>query len=228
MLLAPVLLVGTFVLGQPQKPAAEAPKLQAKAEWKVLDKNLWFDPKTKQLIMRAKVVFREGPLEHLVCKEGTKEHESILTTAAPPKLIHAGLLLTGAEPGHPVRFEPKFEPPAGSTIDIRLEWVEGGKIESADARSWVFDPKTKAALTTPWVFAGSDFFVDPVSKEKFYGADDGDLITVANFPAAILDLPFRSNASDADRLYTAHTKVIPERGTEVFMYFAPKSKGAKK
>ena len=56
-------------------------------------------------------MLREGPLEHLLCLKGTKEHEAILATDAQPRQIHAGLLLTGAEPGHPVRFLPKFEPP---------------------------------------------------------------------------------------------------------------------
>ncbi len=90
-------------------------------------RSLWFDPENKQLVVRAKVVLREGPLEHLVCLKGTKEHEAILATDAQPRQIHAGLLLTGAEPGHPVRFEPKFEPPAGTPIAIELLWMTDGK-----------------------------------------------------------------------------------------------------
>ncbi len=52
-----------------------------------------------------------------------------------------------------------------------------------------------------------------------YAADDGDLITVANFPASILDLPFRSSANDADRGYVAHAGRVPARGTPVTMSF---------
>ena len=51
----------------------------------------------------------------------------MLATPAPPRQIHAGLLLTGAEPGHPVRFLPKFVPPAGTPIAIELHWTEEGK-----------------------------------------------------------------------------------------------------
>ena len=223
------LLLAAFALAAltATAPAAD-PKLSLQPDkaWKPLGDNLWFDPKSKMLIVKAEVALRDGPLEHLLCLKGTKEHESILATKAPPRLIHAGLLLTGAEPGHPVRFEPKFEPPTGSAVSIRLEWVESGKKRSSDARSWIKDLKAKKALETDWVFAGSALFTDPQTKEKFYAADDGDLITVANFGSSILDLPYRSKADDSDRLYVAETPAIPERGTVVFMYFAPKPPAA--
>ena len=39
-----------------------------------------------------------------------------------PRLIHAGLLATGAKPGHPARFQPEFTPPTGTEIAIELRW----------------------------------------------------------------------------------------------------------
>src|SRR5262249_42393464 len=71
------------------------------AAWKQLGRSLWFDPKAKRLYLRARIVLRDGYLEHLMCSKGTKEHEAILATDAVPNQIHAGLLLTGAEPGKP-------------------------------------------------------------------------------------------------------------------------------
>ena len=88
--------------------------LQPDPSWKKPGTQLWFDPKAKKVILRARVVLREGYLEHFMCSKGTKEHEAILATDAVPHQIHAGLLLTGAEAGHPVRFVPKFEPPTGT------------------------------------------------------------------------------------------------------------------
>ena len=41
-----------------------------------------------------------------------------------------------------------------------------------------------------------------------YAADDGHLVTVANFASSILDLPYRSSANDADRSYVANTTKI--------------------
>ena len=193
-------------------------------DWKPLGKSLWFDPGRKQLVLKARVVLREGPLEHLLCLKGTKEHEAILATEAQPRQIHAGLLLTGAEVGHPVRFLPQFEPPTGSAITIELVWKSDGNIKRSDARSWVKDEKTGKPLTQGWVFAGSELFMDPITKKMIYAADEGDLITVANFGSAILDLPFASSASDTDRVFSAHTPQVPPLGTEVFLMIRPGGK----
>ena len=54
-----------------------------------------------------------------------------------------------------------------------------------------------------------------------YAADEGDLITVANFGSAILDLPFASSASDADRVFSADPAQVPPLGTEVFLMLRP-------
>jgi hypothetical protein len=192
------------------------------ASWKPLGQDLWFDPKGLRLVIRARVALQDGALELLLCRKNFKEHESILATEAPPKLIHAGLLLTGAEVGHPVRFEPKFQPPAGTSIAIELEWEQAGKLKKADAREWVKDQATGASLTRDWVFAGSEIFEDPKTRTKLYAADDGDLITVANFPSSILDLPYRSSANDGERNYVARADKVPVRGTPVTMYLKPR------
>jgi len=203
-------------------PAVPVDNFRPEPGWKPLGTALWFDPKGRRLVVRARVVLREGPLEHLLCWKGTKEHEAILATAAPPRQIHAGLLLTGAEPGHPVRFQPKFAPPAGTPIHIELSWDERAEPRRADAREWVFDEHHKAPLSTDWVFAGSQLVELEPGKPPYYSADDGDLITVANFASAILDLPFASTADDTDRSFVARTDHIPPRGTFVTMYLRPR------
>ena len=187
-------------LDRPNGPPAD--KFTADPAWKVLDKgkSLWFDPRDRRLILRARVCLREGYLEHLLCSERTKEHESILAAAASPRAIHLGLILTGAKEGHPVRYRPKFEPPAGTKMEITLEWVENGKTKSIDAREWILDEKKKKTLAEGWVFAGSEQFPDPEDATKtIYAADGGDLFTVANFTSAILDLPLNSSANDTAR-----------------------------
>jgi hypothetical protein len=211
----------------PADPAANGDEgkteaLQPDPSWKNLGQSLWFDTKTKRVILRARVVLREGVLEHLMCLKGTKEHEAILATDAAASLIHAALLATGAKPGHPVRFLPKFEPPAGSAIGIEFTWRQDGKIQHSDARQWVRDEKAKAPLAIDWVFAGSELYEDPVTKKTHYAADEGDVITVANFASAILDLPIASSASDADRVYVTNTEKIPALGTEVFVSLGPR------
>jgi hypothetical protein len=209
-----------------QPPAtASAPsgqQIQPEREWKELGRSLWFDRKGNRVVVRARVVLREGVLEHLMCKKGTKEHEAIVATDAAPTAIHAALLLTGAEVGHPVQFVPKFEPPAGTALAIEFLWRQDGQVKRSDARQWVRDEKTKAPLRIDWVFAGSLVYEDPVTKKNTYAADEGDLITVANFASAILDLPIDSSANDADRGFTANTAKIPPIGTEVFVFLSPR------
>jgi hypothetical protein len=221
------LLAALAIAGSPvDEPAAKSDGFKPDPAWKSLGKDVWFDPKGKRLVLRAKVALQDGVLEHLVCARNSKEHESILATEAPARLIHAGLLLTGVEPGHPVKFQPAFEPPTGPAIGIEVEWEQDGKLKKADARDWVKDLGTNKALARDWVFAGSELFEDPRTKKMIYAADDGDLITVANFPASILDLPYRSSASDADRGYAANPDKVPARGTPVTMYLSPRSSKA--
>jgi hypothetical protein len=216
ILLVPAAATAADDAGTPKRqPIAPDPA------WKSLGPSLWFEPKARRLIVRARVVLREGYLEHLMCSKGTKEHEAILATDAIPQRIHAGLLLTGAEPGRPVQFVPKFEPPAGQPIAIELRWTHGGQVQQSDARQWVKDEKN-IPLARDWVFAGSQFCEDPTTKQKRYAADDGDLITVANFGSAILDLPIESSANDAERAFSANTDKIPPLGTEVFLWLGPR------
>ncbi len=223
MVLAALALATALTADPPGEPPRPPPdSFRPDPSWKALGPSLWFDAKQKRLVVRARVALREGPLEHLLCLKGTKEHEAVLATSANPRMIKAGLLLTGAEAGHPVRFVPKFEPPTGSPIDIELEWQEAGKTRRADARQWVRDERTKAPLDKDWVFAGSELVPDPVTKKPVFTADDGDLITVANFSSAILDLPFASTANDAERSFVANTERIPPHGTPVSIYLRPR------
>jgi hypothetical protein len=224
-MLMPTALVAFVFLGHPGQDRDARPPDTFKPDpgWKALGKALWFDPKSRTLVMRARVALRKGALEHFLCGTNTKEHESVLATDAPAYQIHAGLLLTGAQVGHPVRFQPKFEPPSGTPIRIDVEWVEKGTTRKADAREWVRDERTKEALKVDWVFAGSEFYEDPETKKQLYAAAEGDLITVANFTSAILDVPLASPDSDVDRLFVANTEKVPPEGTYVTLYLRPRT-----
>jgi hypothetical protein len=207
-----------------ENAASEADAFEAPKSWKSLGKDVWFDPDGKRVVLRARVALRDGALEHFLCLRNTKEHEAIVATEAPPRMIHAALLLTGVEPGHPVRYRPQFQPPEGPRIAIDVEWLENGKTQHAAAKDWVKDLKSDKPLTKDWVFAGSELLTDAASKQTIYAADDGDLITVANFPSSILDLPFASSPDDADRTFVANTPLIPPKGTRVTIYLRPAEK----
>jgi hypothetical protein len=223
-MLATLTVLAALAVALPPEDPPAADSFKPDPSWKPLGPSLWFDPAAKHLILRARVVLREGYLEHLMCLEQTKEHESILATAAPPRMIHAGLLLTGAKEGHPVQYEPEFKPPAGTPIHIELSWQgPDGQSHHANARDWVKNEKTGKTLAQDWVFAGSQFFEEQNPRRTLYAADGGDLVTVANFTSAILDVPFASSADEAALSFVANTEQIPPKGTYVTATFRPAS-----
>lgn len=202
----------------------EAPKLPEPKDAKRLVKEdeVWVDVKNGQVIVDGYVSLREGFLEMLACLAGTKEHESIIGARTKAQTVHAALLAVGAKNGHPVQFRPKFAPPAGTEIEIELQWLdEDGKWQKARAQDWIRDAKTKKAMTQPWVFAGSGFWKDDKGKD-FYMAESGDFICVSNFTTAMLDIPVESSQSNEGLLFQADTKKIPALGTPIRMVLTPK------
>jgi hypothetical protein len=96
------------------------------------------DPFGKRLLLKTKVCLTDGVLEMLVCQEGTKEHESILSIDARSYVVHAGLLALGAKPGRPIQFVPKFSPPTGQEIDIFVTWRDKrGEIHRKPVNEWI-------------------------------------------------------------------------------------------
>lgn len=84
-----------------------------------------------------------------------------------------------------------------------------------------FEQSQPREMKADWVFAGSGFFTDEDTGKKFYLAEDGDLICVANFPGATLDVAMHSSADDSDRDFEAFTERIPPKGTAVTIELIP-------
>lgn len=190
-----------------------------------LGKNVYLETegKKRRVLVQAYVCLRQGQLEQLLTRKRGKEHEAILAADIDARTIHLALVAAGAEPGHPVRFQPKFEPPAGTTIKVFLEYQEKGKTVRVPAQKWVRNAKTKKDLDLDWVFAGSVLFPDPTDKTKppYYMANDGDVICVSNFDTALLDLPISSSRDNDDLAFEAHTERIPDRETPVTIILEP-------
>ncbi len=190
---------------------------------------VWIDKKRGLVMVDGYVSLREGYLEMFACPAGTKEHESVVAVYSRAQVVHAALLAIGAEPGHPVRFQPKFSPPTGALVLVEVRWRDPqGNWQSVQAQQWVLDASNNQVMTQPWVFAGSGFWQDPTTGKQYYQADSGDLICVSNFSTAMLDIPIESSQSDDQRTFVANTKVIPPLGTPVRLVLKPKkAKGRK-
>jgi hypothetical protein len=178
----------------------------------------------RRVRVQTEVCLRQGMLEQLMTRKRTKEHEAILAADIDARELHLALTLAGAEPGKPVQFRPKLIAPSGTAVKIFLEYkTKAGENMRVPAQTWIRNVKTKKDFASDWVFAGSILIPDPLdnAKKPFYGANDGDVITVVNFEGACLDVPFLSTKDNADLDFEAHTDRIPPEKTAVTVVLEP-------
>jgi hypothetical protein len=178
----------------------------------------------RRVRVEAEICLREGMLEQLMTRKRTKEHEAILAADIDARELHTALTLAGAEAGKTVQFRPKLVAPSGTTVKIFLEYKDkDNKLVRVPAQQWIRNVKTKKDFHTDWVFAGSILVPDPFNKKgkPFYGANDGDVITVVNFEGACLDVPFLATKDNADLDFEAHTDRIPALKTAVSVVLEP-------
>jgi hypothetical protein len=221
-------LIGCEADGPPPAPTEKAPEIKKVPA----GKNVTFCIQGDRRFIQVETVvcLREGPLEQLLTRKGTKEHEAILAADIDARDLHKALLTTGAEPGSPVQYQPRFKAPTGPTVKVSVQWEEKGKLRTEPAQKWVMNGMTKKELNSDWVFAGSRFVKNlDEGKPDYYLANDGDVVCVANFESALLDLPFNSSKSDAERSFVAFTERIPPKDTKVTLILEPilDKKGAK-
>ncbi|HSG68804.1 MAG TPA: YdjY domain-containing protein [Planctomycetaceae bacterium] len=77
-------------------------------------------------------------------------------------------------------------------------------------------------MTADWVFSGSGFYRDEATGQQHYLAEGGDLICVANFSTATLDVREKSSANSEGGLsYEAWEERIPPLGTKVRVELIP-------
>lgn len=180
---------------------------------------LQISPASRQVVVSAKVALQKGLLEFLLCRQGTKDYESVLATAVPPSALHAALLAIGLSPGRPGHWAnpggdgSAFVPPAGPMVQVQVRWKDKqGATQTADASDWLLSNKNnRPAEGMNWVFAGSEVLDDG----RYLGDVEGDLISVSNFPSSVLDVPFPSTDQNALLEFSANSQAIPAVGTDV-------------
>lgn len=195
-----------------EKTFADPPNMKRLAE----KDRLWVDVKRHIVVVDGYLAIRQGQLEMFACPAGTKEHESVVGVMAKAQAVHAALLAAGARVGKPVQWEPKFEPPTGSEIEIHALWFDSeGKKQAIDARKWVKQFGSDKTLDVNWVFAGSILWKDPETGEQRYMAESGDLVCLSNFTTATLDIPIKSSQANSGLLFAANTELMPPEGTPI-------------
>jgi len=219
------------LVGKSEPAAVEPPRLPEPETGQAMPKphRVWIDVKAREVFVDGYVSLQEGPLEMFACPTGTKEHESIVAVYSSAQIVHAALLAVGAKVGHPVKWDPKFEPPAGTEIGIEVRWLDqAGSWQSVRAQQWLRDYSTGKLMTNSWVFAGSGFWKDEETGQEYYLAEAGDLICVSNFSSATLDIPIQSSQMNDGLLFEANSNEIPAIGTPVRLVLKPKLKSEKR
>jgi hypothetical protein len=184
--------------------------------------DIWLDIEGKRVVVGGRIAIAEGEIEVFACPAGSKEHEAIVATRSPARLVHAGLLALGLEPGNPVSFDPDYVPARGPKVAVLVRWKDAdGKWQERPAQELIRNTKTGEQLDTEWVFAGSGFWRDPADGTEYYQADGGDMICVSNFPGAMLDLPIESSDANATLMFAAFEGRVPPAGTDVELILTP-------
>jgi hypothetical protein len=186
----------------------------------------------RRVLVNAEVCKRDMPnygegfgglgYEGLLTRKGAKEHEYILAADVDARDIHKALLAAGANPGSPVRFQPRYYPPSGTVIKVSFQYDQGGKRITDQPKHWVRLVKGDKEYDRQWVFAGSRFYDDPEGPDKpqLYAANQGDLISFENMEQAMLDVTVRDDDTLGHRPWTVSERV-PPLGTKVVVILEP-------
>jgi hypothetical protein len=134
----------------------------------------------------------------------------------------------GLAPGKPAEWstgeQPRLIPPRGAALKLTLRWKDKkGKVRQADPSSWLTPADAPAAapaaaiLPKTWIFVGSDM----LTSGKYWADLDGDVVSVANFESAVIDVPFESSSTNAILSFKANTTAIPPLKTPVEVIITP-------
>lgn len=194
-------------------PAGDVPKKPGPL------KHLKIDRPGRRVIVDATVMLRKGLLEFVLCRGGVKDHETLLTTDVPPSSLHAALLVLGLAPGRPAQWitpagkKPVFVSPRGAGLEISVKWTDKeDRTREVPITDWMMEVATKKKMhKTQWVFVGSDF----LDNGRYWADLEGLHITVTNFPAGVIDVPFKSTDKNAFLEFAANPAVVPPKGTPV-------------
>jgi len=185
---------------------------------------VWVDVKQKRVVFLAETCTPTYGLEFFVTNRD-RAYEAVTVTDAKASTVHAGLLAVGAVAGKPAEVYPKYNPPSGTEIEVEVYWKDKqGKRQHCRAQEWMRNMKTKKPLDVDWVFGGSSIIVDKETGKRTYLADQGELISVANVPIAMLDVPLRSLSAIESREFEAVADRVPPKGTPVTLVLTPKRK----
>ena len=131
------------------------------------------------------IELQEGWLEVGVCRQGTRDHETVVATTCRPSVVHAAMLLAGFEPGSPAwyRADGSSGPASGDPVEVEIHIEEPTGSNRILPLSAAIDD-ARGASDLRWVFAGSSFRPNPprMGPGEYYTADyAGTIVGLTTF-----------------------------------------------
>ncbi|MBC03932.1 MAG: hypothetical protein CMJ34_11625 [Phycisphaerae bacterium] len=167
------------------------------------------------------IELQEGWLEVGVCRQGTREHETVVATTCRPSVVHAAMLLAGFEPGSPAwyRADGSSGPATGDPVAVEIHIEdESGSIRVLPLAAAIDDARGAGDLS--WVFAGSAFQPNPpqMGPGEFYVADyAGTIVGLTTFgDEVVAAVEVRSPEIGIDpAVWKIRPGVLPPPGSQV-------------
>jgi hypothetical protein len=176
-----------------------------------------------QVQVQGQVSCRQGWLEQFVCGRGSREHESLVVTDAPPSVIHAALLAAGLVPGSPGAWKANAAggvdavPPSGDAVEVLVQWRLDGRDRIEPIQAWTERVRGGDAAAEPeFVFAGSRF--DPAPAGEVYAADrSGSVVGLVTFGDEVVAMRqvLPDQVDVAPPAWRARTSAMPLEGHPV-------------
>ena len=121
--------------------------------------------------------------------------------------------MIGLQPKNNLEYQGDPATPEGDPLAIFVSWRSGEEQVTHRAEELLWEPYNEKVMTrTDWVFTGSMF-----ADGAFAASINKSIVAVYNDPVAIINNPLATGADDTS--YSAHSKALPESGTEVEIIF---------
>ncbi|MCP4833979.1 MAG: hypothetical protein GY895_04375 [Phycisphaera sp.] len=167
------------------------------------------------------IELEEGWLEVGVCRQGTREHETVVATTSLPSVVHAAMLLAGFEPGSPAwyRADGSSGPATGDAVLVEIRIDDEKESQRVIPLAEAVDDE-RGASDLHWVFAGSSFHPNPpaMGPGEYYAADyAGTIVGLTTFgDEVVAAVEVRSPEIGIDpAVWTIRKGVLPPAGSRV-------------
>ena len=181
-------------------------------------------PDQKAVEVDGHIACRQGFLEQLMCRQGTRDHESLVVTSAPASAVHAALLAAGLQPGAPGAWsvDPSgvlhLDPPHGQPVQVLVRWSDTRGEHTQPLAQWMVNTRAEPGQAAPaFVFAGSRFQRLPDGSERYVADDSGSIVGLVTFGDEVVALntviPDKVDVAPAN--WKARTDDMPPEGSPV-------------